>query len=113
MLRFLYDFITTQAEYEIVFLFNHLFGPHLNHTDVAQAIHCSTSTVKYWLNRWNESKDLDDSPPIRSTTYNYPGTGPTNCFACRPTDVGHGARHCKPVQAAMSRTEQEGPRDAA
>ncbi|CAF1514028.1 unnamed protein product [Adineta ricciae] len=48
--------------YEIVFLSKHPLGPQLNHTDVAKAVHCSTSTVKYWLNRWNESKDLDDSP---------------------------------------------------
>ena len=47
---------------EIVFLSNHPLGPQLNHTDVAKVVHCSTSTVKYWLNRWNESKDLDDSP---------------------------------------------------
>jgi transposase len=46
--------------YEIVFLSNHPLGPQLNHTEVAKAVHCSTSTVKYWLNRWIESKDLSD-----------------------------------------------------
>ena len=54
--------LSLHKRYEIVFLSNHPFGPQLNHTDGAQAVHCSTSPVKYWLNRWNESKDLDDSP---------------------------------------------------
>ena len=56
--------LSLHKRYEIVFLSNHPLGPQLNHMDVAKAVHCSTSTstVKYWLNRWNESKDLDDSP---------------------------------------------------
>ncbi|CAF3368546.1 unnamed protein product [Rotaria socialis] len=49
------------TRYEIVFLSNHPKGPQLNHMDVAKAVHCSTSTVKYCLNRWMESKDLTDS----------------------------------------------------
>lgn len=48
--------------YEIVFLSTHRLGPKLNHTDVAKVVHCDTSTVKYWLNRWKQSKDLHDSP---------------------------------------------------
>ena len=47
--------------YEIVFLSNHPLGPQLNHTAVAKAVHCSSSTVKYWLKRWMQSKDLTDS----------------------------------------------------
>ena len=47
--------------YEIVFLSNHPSGPQLNHTEVAKAVHCSSSTVKYWLKRWMQSKDLTDS----------------------------------------------------
>ena len=56
-----YMALSLHKRYEIVFLSNNPLGPQLNHTDVAKTVHCSTSTVKYWLNRWNESKDLDDS----------------------------------------------------
>ena len=56
--------LSLHKRYEFVFLSNHPFGLQLNYTDVAQAVHCSTSPVKYWLNRWNESKDLDDSPRL-------------------------------------------------
>ena len=54
--------LSLRKRYEIVFLSNHPLDPQLDHTDVAKAVHCSTSTVEYWLNQWNESKDLDDSP---------------------------------------------------
>ena len=47
--------------YEIIFLSNYPKGPQLNHADVAKAVHCSTYTVKYWLDRWKQSKDLTDS----------------------------------------------------
>ena len=47
--------------YEIVFVSNHPSGPQLNHTAVAKAVHCSSSTVKYWLKRLKQSKDLTDS----------------------------------------------------
>ena len=49
--------------YEIVFLSNHPKGPQLSHVDVAKTVHCSMSTVKYWLNRWMQSKDLTDPIP--------------------------------------------------
>ncbi|CAM4779140.1 unnamed protein product, partial [Rotaria magnacalcarata] len=35
-------------------------GPQLSHVDVEKAVHCSISTVKYWFNRWTQSKDLTD-----------------------------------------------------
>ena len=47
--------------YEILFLSNHPKGPQLNHEDVAKAVYCSIYTVKYWLDRWKQSKDLTDS----------------------------------------------------
>ena len=53
--------LPTHTRYEIVFLSNHPKGPQLNHVDVAKTVHCSISTVKYWLNRWMQSKDLTDS----------------------------------------------------
>ena len=47
--------------YKIIFFCNHLKGPQLNHADVAKTVHCSIYTVKYWLDRWEQSKDLTDS----------------------------------------------------
>ena len=52
------------TRYESVFLSNHGKGPQLSHVDVAKTVHCSTSTVIFWLNRWMQSRDLTDS--IRS-----------------------------------------------
>ncbi|CAF3033805.1 unnamed protein product [Rotaria socialis] len=49
------------VRYEIVFLSNHPKGPQQSHMDVAKAVHCNISTVKYWLNRWTQSKDLTHS----------------------------------------------------
>jgi len=36
-------------------------GPKLSHAAVAKAVHCGVTTVKYWLKRWKQSKDLTDS----------------------------------------------------
>jgi transposase len=47
--------------YEIVFLSQHSLGPKLSHAAVAKAVHCGVTTVKYWLKRWKQSKDLTDS----------------------------------------------------
>ena len=47
--------------YEIVFLSQHPLGPKLGHKSVAKVVKCSTSTVQYWLSRWKQSKDLNDS----------------------------------------------------
>jgi transposase len=46
--------------YEIIFLSQHLMGPKLSHAAVAKAVRCDISTVKYWLKRWKQSKDLSD-----------------------------------------------------
>lgn len=50
--------------YEIVFLSHHPLGPKLGQKAVAKEVKCDKKAVKYWLDRWNESKDLSDS--IRS-----------------------------------------------
>ena len=50
--------------YEIIFLTQHLIGPKRSHASVAKAVKCDVTTVKYWLKRWKQSKDLSDS--IRS-----------------------------------------------
>ena len=47
--------------YEIVFLSQHPLGPKLGHKSVAKVVKCTTSTVQYWLSRWKQPKDLDDS----------------------------------------------------
>lgn len=57
--------------YEIVFLSCHPLGPQLGLKRVAKVVKCSKSTVKYWRDRWNETKDLTDLPVSgrpRSTT---------------------------------------------
>ena len=36
-------------------------GPKLGHKSVAKVVKCGISTVQYWLSRWKQSKDLDDS----------------------------------------------------
>ena len=46
--------------YEIVFLSQHPMGPQLGEKAVVKAVKCAKNTVKYWLNRWKESKDLSD-----------------------------------------------------
>jgi transposase len=46
--------------YEIVFLSIHTKGPKLGKGAVAKAVKCSESTVKYWLKRWTQTKDLSD-----------------------------------------------------
>ena len=45
----------------IVFLSQHPMEPQLGEKAVAKAVKCAKNTVKYWLNRWKESKDLSDT----------------------------------------------------
>jgi len=57
--------------YEIVFLSSHPLGPQLGPKAVAKRVKCDKKAVKYWLDRWKESKDLTDLPRSgrsRSTT---------------------------------------------
>ena len=63
--------LSVDKRYEIIFLSHHPMEPQLGVKAVAKAIKCAKSTVQYWLNRWKESKDLNDSKRIgrpRSTT---------------------------------------------
>ena len=46
--------------YEIVFLSRHPLGPKLGLKAVANVVKCDKKTVKYWLDRWEQSKDLSD-----------------------------------------------------
>ena len=59
--RFLYMSLPIHKRHEILFFSNHPKGPQLNYVDVAKAVHCSIYTVKYWLDRWKQSKNLTDS----------------------------------------------------
>src|SRR5208337_5031413 len=58
-------------QYEIIFLYTYPKGPKLGLAATAKYIGCSKPIVKYWLEKWNESKDLNDklkSGQKRSTT---------------------------------------------
>src|SRR5437870_2531545 len=46
--------------YEIVFLSHHPLGPKLGLKAVANVVKCQKKTVKYWLDWWEQSKDLSD-----------------------------------------------------
>ena len=48
--------------YEIIFLSCHSRGPKLGLKAVAKEVKCDKKAVKYWLNRWKQSKDLTDLP---------------------------------------------------
>ena len=63
--------LSVDKRYEVIFLSYHPMGPQLGVKAVAKAIKCAKSTVRYWLNRWKEYKDLSDPKRIgrpRSTT---------------------------------------------
>ena len=42
-------------------LSQHPLNPKLGHKSVPRAVKCSISTVQYWLNRWKQSTDLNNS----------------------------------------------------
>lgn len=48
--------------YEIVFLTTHPKGPKLTMRETAKEVHCNEKTVREWVKRWQESKDLSDKP---------------------------------------------------
>ena len=56
--------LPVHRRYEIIFLSLHSIGPKYSHAAVAKVVKCDITTVKYWLKRWKQSKDLSDS--IRS-----------------------------------------------
>ena len=56
--------LTVHRRYEVIFLSQRSMGPKLSHAAVAKAVKCDVTTVKYWLERWKQSKGLSDS--IRS-----------------------------------------------
>ena len=58
--------------YEIIFLSQHPLDPKVGHKSVPKAVKCSTSTVQYWLNRWKQSKNLNDSERTSRTRATTP-----------------------------------------
>ena len=48
--------------YEIIFLHTHPKGLKLGLAATAKYIGCSKSTVNNWVQRWTETKDLNDKP---------------------------------------------------
>ena len=57
--------------YKIIFLHIHPKDPKLGLEAIAKYVHCSKPTVVYWVQRWQETKDLNDQPKSgrnRSTT---------------------------------------------
>jgi transposase len=59
--RFQHMALPIHQRYEIVFLSCHPLGPKLGWKAVAKEVKCDRKTVKYWLDRWKESKDLYDA----------------------------------------------------
>src|ERR1700722_16648611 len=53
--------LPTYQRYGIVFLSRHPLGPKLGLKAVAKAVKCDSKTVKYWLDRFEQSKDLSYS----------------------------------------------------
>jgi transposase len=52
--------IPLYKRYEIVFLSLQQLGPKLSNNDIAKRIGCTTKMVKYWLQRYNTNKDLNE-----------------------------------------------------
>ena len=63
--------LSLDKRYEIVFLHEHLAGPKWGYEKIASHVHCSKSTVIYWIKKFYQNKDLTDelkSGRPRSTT---------------------------------------------
>src|SRR5688572_12916064 len=46
--------------YEMVFLHEHPAGPKWGYEKIAAYIHCSKSTVIYWIQKYRQDKNLTD-----------------------------------------------------
>ena len=49
-----------KKRWEIVFLSTHPKGPKMSHTQIATYTHTSVDTVKFWLNRYKETGQVDE-----------------------------------------------------
>ena len=52
--------IPINKRYEIVFLSIHELGPKMSNNSISKIIGCSKKTVRYWLKRYKENKDLNE-----------------------------------------------------
>lgn len=52
--------ISLAKRYEIAFLHEHPDGPKWSYGKIASKIHCSKSTVIYWVQKYRENEDLSD-----------------------------------------------------
>ena len=52
--------------YEIIFLATNIYRPKFSQTNIAKIIKCHRNTVKRWLDRWEETKDLSDRSRLGS-----------------------------------------------
>jgi len=62
--------------WEIVFLSTHRLGPKLNPTKVAKVVHTSPKVVKFWLDRYHATGDVEElpksgRPPITTTKQHH------------------------------------------
>ena len=51
--------ISLKERWEIVFLSKHYYGPHMPNTDISRYLHIDESTVRYWLERYETTGDVE------------------------------------------------------
>ena len=52
--------LALHQSYEIILLAKNIYGPKFSQTKVAKIMKCHRNTVKLWLDRWEETKNLSD-----------------------------------------------------
>ena len=52
--------LSIQQRQEIVFLHLHRLGPKLSIYAIARELHCSRKTVRTWIHRYKETRDVQD-----------------------------------------------------
>lgn len=51
--------ISVKKRWEIVFLSQHYYGPHMANADISRYLRVSESTVRYWLERYETTGDVE------------------------------------------------------
>ena len=52
--------LSIQKHWEIIFLHTHKLGPKLSLHAIAKELHCSWDTVQTWINRYQDTGDVQD-----------------------------------------------------
>ena len=52
--------LSIKKKWEIVFLHNHKRGSQLNPTVISREVSCSVLVVKFWLKKYEETKDVEE-----------------------------------------------------